>query len=294
MRRSRFVLLALVAALTGLLTAAPVNAAATPTAGGYEDWSCRPSAAHPNPVVLVHGTGDNKDYTWRMLGPLLAKHGYCAFALTYGVLPTAPVVSNVIGGLTPIEDSAVEVRSFVDKVVATTGVSKVDIVGYSQGTVVPAYYAKFLGGRDHIHAYVGLAPVWQGTDPLGIGDLFALLRWLGLGQLPAIGDCGACPQLLTGSAFLAKLNKGGAFLPGITYTNITTRFDLNIVPYTNGFGTGPNVRNIVLQDGCRKDRVNHMGIVVDPNAAGHVLNALDPAHAKPVPCTPTGPLGPRR
>ncbi|GAA1942753.1 lipase [Amycolatopsis minnesotensis] len=291
MRRSRFALLAVVAALTGLV---PATAVATTPAGGYGDWSCRPSAAHPNPVVLVHGTGDNKDYTWRTLGPLLAKRGYCAFALTYGVLPAAPVVSDVVGGLTPIEDSAAEVRSFVDEVVTATGVSKVDIVGYSQGTLVPAYYAKFLGGRERIHAYVGLAPVWQGTDPLGIGDVFALVRWLGLGQIPAIGDCGACPQVLTGSAFLAKLNEGGTFLPGIAYTNIATRYDLNIVPYTNGLGTGPNVRNIVLQDGCREDRVNHMGIVVDPNAAGHVLNALDPAHAKPVPCTPMSPLGPRR
>jgi triacylglycerol esterase/lipase EstA (alpha/beta hydrolase family) len=256
---------------------------------GVNDWSCRPGPAHPKPVVLVHGTGDNKDYTWRTLGPQLSARGYCAFSLTYGVLPNAPVVGAVVGGLTPIESSALELKSFVDKVLLATGADKVDIVGYSQGTMVPTYYAKFLNGRSNIDTYVSLAPLWDGTNPLGIGSIFMLLRLLGFGAaLGSIGDCIACPEMLTGSDFLAKIRDGGIFLPEIAYTNIVTTHDNVVWPYTSGLGEGPNVTNVVLQDTCPTDEVDHVGLVVDPNALGHVFNALDPAHAKPVPCVPMG------
>lgn len=282
--------------LAGLLT--PV--ASADTLAGVNDWSCRPSAAHPRPIVLVHGTGDNKDYTWRVLGPELAGRGYCAFSLTYGVLPNAvlpnaPAVGDVVGGLTPVEASAGELKSFVDKVTIAVKTRQVDIVGYSQGTMVPTYYAKFLGGRGKIRNYVSLAPLWDGTNPLGVGSVFMMMRLLGFGAaVGSIGDCVACPEMLTGSDLMKKVQEGGVFLPEITYTNIVTQHDGVVWPYTSGLGTGPNVTNVVLQDTCPADEVNHVGLVIDPNALGHVFNALDPAHAKPVPCVPMGPASPRR
>ena len=278
---------AVVSLLAGLLT--PASASALE---GVNDWSCHPSAAHPKPVILLHGTGDNKDYTWRVLGPQLAEHGYCAFSLTYGVPPNVPVADPVVGGLTLIESSAVELESFVDKVLLATNTRKADIVGYSQGTMVPTYYAKFLNGRGKINTYVSLAPLWDGTNPLGLGTVMAVLRLLGLSSADRLfGVCLACPQMLTGSRFLAKVRHGGIFLPEITYTNIVTKHDNVVWPYTSGLGFGPNVTNVVLQDTCEADEVNHVGLVIDPNALGHVLNALDRAHTKPVPCVPTGPLG---
>jgi triacylglycerol esterase/lipase EstA (alpha/beta hydrolase family) len=48
---------------------------------GSNDWSCRPTAAHPYPVVLVHGTFGNMTDSWQALSPLLANNGYCVFAL---------------------------------------------------------------------------------------------------------------------------------------------------------------------------------------------------------------------
>jgi triacylglycerol esterase/lipase EstA (alpha/beta hydrolase family) len=278
---------AVVNLLAGLLT--PASASALE---GVNDWSCHPSAAHPKPVILLHGTGDNKDYTWRVLGPQLAEHGYCAFSLTYGV-PNAPVVDPVVGGgLTLIESSAVELESFVDGVLLATNTRKADIVGYSQGTMVPTYYAKFLNGRGKINTYVSLAPLWDGTNPLGLGSVMAVLLLLGLSSANRLfGVCIACPQMLTGSRFLAKVRHGGIILPEITYTNIVTKHDNVVWPYTSGLGLGPNVTNVVLQDTCEADEVNHVGLVIDPNALGHVLNALDLAHAKQVPCVPAGPLG---
>jgi triacylglycerol lipase len=87
------------------------------SAPGTNIWTCKPTAAHPRPVVLVHGLTGNRATNWQTYGPLLKNNGYCVFALTYGVNKSAPTPLDQFGGVNRIEDSAVELKAFVAKVV---------------------------------------------------------------------------------------------------------------------------------------------------------------------------------
>ncbi len=258
----------------------------TGDAPGSNDWNCKPSAAHPEPVILVHGLGGNKNTNWRTYAPLLANEGYCVYALTYGVYPGTPLPANLLGGLTSIPKSAVEFSAFVDKVLASTGAKKVDIVGHSEGTQMPDYYAKFLGGASKIDKYVSLAPLWHGTNLAGIATANAYGAAYGFGPLVEgvfAPFFASGPEMMTGSAFYTKLRSGGTtIVPGITYTNIMTKYDELVQPYTSGFE--PGATNLVVQDFCSLDFGEHFEIAADPVAAALVLNALDPAHPRRVPC----------
>src|SRR5215218_7752084 len=118
----------------------------SPTASppGANDWGCKPTAAHPRPVVLVHGTFADMSNSWQAISPLLKNNGYCVFALNYGSYAGSGAIG--VYGTGEIRNSASELDAFVDKVRAATGVAEVDIVGHSQGGMMPRYYLKFLGG----------------------------------------------------------------------------------------------------------------------------------------------------
>jgi triacylglycerol lipase len=249
---------------------------------GANDFGCRPTARHPRPVVLVHGTFGNKNTNWQTYAPLLANEGYCVFALTYGVPAGTPTGLDQFGGLDDIVTSAHQLKAFVAKVRNATGARQVDIVGHSQGTLMPNYYAKFLGGGPSIHSYVSLAPLWHGTN---LGAQAQADRSMDVYAPTATGTpgCTACSQMGTGSEFMQKMRAGGVAVKGITYTNIVTKYDELVQPYTSGIE--PGMRNITVQDRCATDYTEHFEIAADPVAAGYVLNALDPAHPRPVPCT---------
>ena len=250
---------------------------------GANNFNCRTTSRHPRPVVLVHGTAGNKNTNWQTYAPLLANNGYCVFALTYGVTAGTPKGPDQLGGMDKIETSAVQLRAFVNKVRRATGAAQVDILGHSQGTLMPDYYAKFLGGAPYIHRYVSLAPLWHGTSlgaPAQLNQTMNIFApTAGPAETPV---CAACSQMSTGSAFMQKMRKGGVAVRGITYTNIVTKYDQLVSPYTSGIETG--MRNITVQDKCSTDYTEHFEIAADPVAAGYVLNALDPAHPRPVPC----------
>lgn len=253
---------------------------ASSSAPGENDWSCRPTAAHPEPVVLVPGTGGDAADNWGTYAALLHDNGYCVYALTYGV-PAALVGTPLqIGGMNTMESSALQLQQFVDRVLSSTGAAKVDLVGHSQGTLMPDYYVKFLGGSRVVDQYVSLAPLWHGEGGTGsAAEWQTFFRALGGDQIPV---CQACGEMVAGSAFLQHLSAGGLAAPGVTYTNIVTEHDELVIPYTSGIEAG--MTNIVVQSRCPQDLTEHAEMASDPVASVYVLNALDPAHPRPVPC----------
>ena len=259
--RTRWIVV-LVASLVGALglgVAAPAQAQSlraespppTIPAAGANDWSCQPTEAHPSPVVIVHGTfGDSKSLLDRLSWSMHTA-GYCVFALDYGNRATGP-----------IERSAEQLKDFVSRVLAATGAAKVSMVGHSQGGMMPRYYIKFLGGADNVDDLVGLAPSNHGTSN-------PLLLTPGLEYL-----CPACLQQKTGSEFLRHLNADDETPGPVSYTNIVTRYDEVVLPYTSGYLVGDNTTNIKLQDKCRYDVADHLYIPMDGPAIRLVLDAL--------------------
>ncbi|MCX5148558.1 alpha/beta fold hydrolase [Streptomyces sp. NPDC048550] len=261
---------------------APTGAAqaASAPSSGWNDWSCKPSAAHPRPVVLVHGTFGNSVDNWLGFAPYLVHRGYCVYSLDYGQLPGVPFFN----GLGPIDKSAGQLDVFVDKVLASTGAAKTDIVGHSQGGMMPNYYLKFLGGAPKVNALVGLAPDNHGTTLSGLTQL--LPYFPGAEDLVSSATPGLADQI-AGSPFVTKLNAGGDTVPGVQYTVIATKYDEVVTPYRSAFlqGTGSSVRNVVLQDLCPLDLSEHVAIGLTDRIAWHeAVNALDPAHASRTTC----------
>ncbi|WP_328684263.1 lipase family protein [Streptomyces sp. NBC_01261] len=266
--------------LTAAVAAVPATAAhaASAPSTGWNDYGCRPSTAHPDPVVLVHGTFANATDNWLTLAPYLEVRGYCVFSLDYGQLPGVPLVY----GLGPIDQSAAQLQVYVDKVLAATGAAKVDLVGHSQGGMMPRYYLKFLGGGAKVNTFVGIAPDNHGTTLDGLTKL--LPYFPGAEDVIASAAPGLADQV-AGSAFLAKLNAGGDTVPGVHYTVIATRYDEVVTPYTSQFLSGSDVHNVLIQNLCSLDLSEHALLGLTDRIAFHeVANALDPAHATTTNC----------
>ncbi|AHH15005.1 putative lipase, alpha/beta hydrolase family [Nocardia nova SH22a] len=241
---------------------------------GTNDWSCKPSAAHPEPVVLIHGFLANRTDNWQTYGPLLANNGYCVFALTYGSPDGNP--DALLGGLTSMQSSAATLDAFVDRVRQATGADKVDLVGHSEGATMPYWYIKLGGGAAKVGKMIGLAPAVH-----GLGGQAAT----GTGISTGSANGPAAFQFLGTSDFVRQLAEGGITVPGVTYTQIVTRYDDVVIPYTTGIIDEPGSTNYVVQNLCPQDYADHLSINSDPATARLVLNALDPDHPQPVECT---------
>jgi triacylglycerol lipase len=195
--------------------------------------------------------GGDMTVSWNLISPALKLNGYCVFALDYGNRGTGR-----------IEDSAAELDAFVDRVRATSGTTRVSLVGHSQGGMMPRYYIKFLGGKEAVDDLIGLVPSNHGTTT-------PLARYAG------DAGCVACDQQIAGSSFLLNLNAGDETPGSISYTQVTTRYDEVVTPYRSAYlETGPRTTNVTLQDRCPLDVAEHLGIIYDPVALAWVLNAL--------------------
>jgi hypothetical protein len=244
--------------------------------------NCKPTSAHPYPVVLVHATLADEGSNWVTLAPLLANEGYCVYAFNYGEtlasLPLIPFVTpGRIDGLDHIEKSAGELKSFVEKVLSKSGASKVDLVGHSQGGMMPNYYIKFLGGASKVNELIGLAPSNHGTTLDGLTTLLEVFPFASeftTGLLEFLG-APSLPEQEEGSAFIKKLFGGGdPVVAGVRYAVIETSHDEVVTPYTHAFLSGSGVTNVTIQEQCPSDPVAHVGMFDDSPSLQNVLNQL--------------------
>ena len=274
MRTPRLAVLAsaLAAALTslvGLSLTQPASAEehAYPTSPndppGANDWSCEPTAEHPTPVILVHGTFGDRTHLWEPISFRLSQEGYCVFSLDYGNRATGP-----------IEESAEQLAHFTSLVREATGAEQVSMVGHSQGGLMPRYYIKFLGGDAVVDDLVGIAPSNHGTTY--DSSMFAGSQESGYG-------CEACDQQVAGSDFLTRLNADDETPGEVDYTNVVTRYDEVVVPYTSGYLEGgrdtEQLTNVAIQDTCPVDLSEHVFAPTSPTTYGWVADAL--AHDGP-------------
>ena len=243
-----------------------------PTPPSANDWACRPTSAHPNPVVLVPGLSGSSGRDWQAASPLLANNGYCVFAYDFSSQ-----------GEESIEAAAAALASFVDRVIAATGASRVDLVSHSEGGVIARYYLQFVGGGAKTAVLAQISPLNHGTTLFGIATLLAE------NGLSSSSSCAPCAEQTAGSAFMQKLNGNGETVPGVRYTVIASRYDEIITPYQSQFLSGRNVDNVLLQRQCALDAVDHLASQYDSISLRDVLNALDPAHARAPACHPVLP-----
>jgi pimeloyl-ACP methyl ester carboxylesterase len=289
--------LATAAVLAGALTLGAQPAAAVPSyrvigslpQGVFESFAdpsappagvnvagCHPSAAHPDPVVLVNGTFANMIDDWGGLGPTLANQGYCVYSRAYGGDPHA--ILQTIG---PVATSAQQLGTLVDSVLAQTGAGHVDLVGHSQGGLIAEYYAKILGGAAKVHALVGLSPTTHGTTLDGLATLAGFFP--GANAIVR-GVCPACADQEAGSAVVTALSNGPIAQPGVSYTIIETHNEFVVTPAGSAFINEPGVHNVWLQDACPFNFTDHADLSYDKGVYGLVERALDPAHPTTITC----------
>src|SRR6478735_10252235 len=109
MRRALGVLVVSLLAIVGLSTPAGADPLPLPTSPfgeptGANDWSCRPSAERPTPVVIVHGTFGDRKSLLDNLSAAMVDRGFCVYSLDYGNRGTGPIA-----------DSARQLKRFTQK-----------------------------------------------------------------------------------------------------------------------------------------------------------------------------------
>ncbi|WP_232004888.1 triacylglycerol lipase [Mycobacterium sp. ACS1612] len=240
---------------------------------GANDPSIKLTAAHPLPIILLNGTTTTQGVNWSVGAPVLANAGYKVYTFNYGNVGDDP--NYPIQATDNIRESAKQLAAEVNKVLEETQAPKVILIGHSQGGgILPAYYINNLGGADKVSQVIGIAPSNHGTDASGLIGLQALpiIGPLLIGLANALGP--ALEQQSMGNPFQQEVYGNGDTRPGVLYTNIISKNDEIVTPYTQQLLQGDNVTNVVLQDLYPGLPAGHLGVVLSPQVWFVVLDAL--------------------
>ena len=265
----------------------PLGARFKPRGVFEDDWSARPSANKPWPVILIHGTVDTKG-VWQELGTELRADGWCVFAPDYGKRGTAAM-----------EESAVQLGAYIEAVRTITGAEQVILIGHSQGGLLARYWMRTSGQARYVKHLVSLGAPNHGTTMGGIlsplvtnnlteNIMHSLIhRWFG-----PVGF-----QQITGSEIFAVFNDGaddrdgdgnsddssgtnthgsGELEDGVDYTCIASRQDTVVQPPETCFLNGPahQVRNVWVQDIIPRANVQHQDLPMNKHVRAIIRTGL--------------------
>lgn len=165
-----------------------------------------------------------------------------------------------------LQASSEYITHAIRKMFRTTN-TKIAIVGFSQGGVMPRWSLKFFPDtRDMVEDMIGIAAANHGLIETSL-----------LCATPVIGCITSFTQIAVAAKWLDALNAGGETLPGIDYTQVYTRTDDVAIPNfdeENGVsslrtGEGNKV-NIATQDVCLTNTADHF-LVGSSDAVGYAI-----------------------
>lgn len=223
--------------------------------------ACRPGVRRGMfraPILLVPGTNldPGPNFGWNYMRAFARLHWpYCSVTLPHHAMGDVQVAGEYV---------VHALRS-----VARRAGRRVDVLGYSQGGMVPRWALRFWPGtRKLVRRLVALDPSNHGTL-----DSEALCH-------------ASCPpaywQQASGARFIAALNSGAETFRGITYLVIYSKTDQVVFPNLDARGSsslhGPGrVANVAVQDACPGHVADHLAMgSYDPIAYRLVVAELAP------------------
>ncbi|MFF3377213.1 esterase/lipase family protein [Streptomyces sp. NPDC002680] len=168
-------------------------------------------AATHNPVVFVHGISSSSS-SWNDWVADFKADGYTASELDAWSYSWSQ--SNVT--------TAQQLATEVQRVLAATGASKVDLVVHSMGALSARYYLKNLGGTSYVDDFVSTAGTNHGTT------VASWCSWLYT----------SCAEMYTGSSFLTALNSGDETPGSVSYASYWSNCDEALTPDTTAILSG--------------------------------------------------------
>jgi triacylglycerol esterase/lipase EstA (alpha/beta hydrolase family) len=226
-----------------------------------------------DPILLIPGTDldPGPNYSWNY------ERAFAALGWPYC---TVTLPGHTTGDI----QLAGEYVVYALRTVARASGRQVDVLGYSQGGMLPRWGLRFWPDtRPLVHDAVGL-------DPSNHGTLDA--------NAACQQQCSAADwQQASGSHFVDALNSGAETFAGIDYTVIYSRTDEVVVPNLDASGSSSlhtgsgQIANIAVQQICPNDTSDHLAMgSYDPVGYALVVDAFthsgtaDPSRISPTVC----------
>lgn len=219
-------------------------------------------------VVLVHGTDATFYADYALIGETLARSGWCVYGIDYGYGENSY-------GWAPLVDSAAQIDRLVSSAMATSGATRVHMVGYSQGATVSRYWVNEMS-HGRAASWFGLGSPTNGVNLPGIDQQLHTSSAQQSVIAPALVDH------VGGSEVMRSLAQT-PIIEGVRYATFGSRFDGVLVAIDQRL---PGATNIVLQDVCPADLSGHFFLPYNPTVIEAIVQWLRDGEIGTLPCQP--------